>query len=99
MGQLESQLKSHNFAPQRHTAVLYQPPSTRRFWMKTGRFWEKMGRSVSALIAGGVLMVEVTKTNPTPRGTKSGSRVLSPLGNLVPTPSAKTARARVQTSD
>jgi SAM-dependent methyltransferase len=99
MGQLESQLKSHNFAPQRHTAVLYQPPSTRRFWMKTGRFWEKMGRSVSALIAGGVLMVEVTKTNPTPRGTKSGSRVLSPLGNLVPTPSAKPARARVQTSD
>jgi SAM-dependent methyltransferase len=96
MGQLEAQLKAHNFAPQRHTAVLYQPPSTRRFWMKTGRFWESMGRSVSALIAGGVLMVEVTKTNPTPRGTKAGSRVLNPLGNLVPTPSSKPARARVQ---
>ena len=96
MGQLEAQLKAHNFAPQRHTAVLYQPPSTRRFWLKTGRFWETMGRSVSALIAGGVLMVEVTKTNPTPRGTKAESRVLNPLGNLVPTPSAKPARARVQ---
>ncbi|MCR9109048.1 class I SAM-dependent methyltransferase [Marivita sp. XM-24bin2] len=96
MSQLESQLKAHNFAPQRHKAVLYQPPSTRRFWMKTGPFWEQMGRSVSALIAGGVLMVEVTKTNPTPGGSKVESRVLNPLGNLVPKPSAKPARARVQ---
>jgi SAM-dependent methyltransferase len=96
MGQLESQLKAHHFEPQRHTAVLYQPPSTRRFWMKTGPFWEQMGRSVSALIAGGILMVEVTKTNSTPRGTPVESRVLNPLGVLVPKPSGKPARARVR---
>jgi SAM-dependent methyltransferase len=97
MRQLEAQLRAYHFEPQRHTAVLYQPPSTRRFWMKTGRFWEKMGRSVSALIAGGVLMVEVTKISPKPTGTRSESRVRKPLGSLVPTPAAKPARARVLT--
>lgn len=95
MGQLAAQLRAHNFVPLRHTAMLYQPPSTRRFWMKTGRLWERMGRSVSALIAGGVLMVEVAKTNPKTRGTKSQSRVLNPLGHLVPTPAQNSARARL----
>lgn len=96
MRQLEAQLRAHHFEPQRHTAVLYQPPSTRRFWMKTGPFWERIGRSVSALIAGGVLMVEVTKISPKPTGTQVGNRVRKPLGSLVPSPSAKPARARVR---
>lgn len=96
MGQLEAQLKAHYFDPLRHIAVLYQPPSTRRFWMKTGPVWEKVGRSVSAVVAGGILMVEVSKVHPRPKGTRAESRVLSPLGNLVPTPSAKPARARVR---
>ncbi|MFP7569692.1 methyltransferase domain-containing protein [Marivita sp. S2033] len=96
-GQLESQLKAHHFEPGRHTAVLYQPPSTRRFWMKTGPFWEKMGRRVSALVAGGVLMIEVTKITPKPTGTRVESRVLKPLGSLVPAPTAEPVQARVQT--
>jgi hypothetical protein len=50
---------------------------------------------VSALIAGGVLMVEVTKISPKPTGTRSESRVLKPLGSLVPSPSAKPVRAKV----
>ena len=95
MGQLEAQLRAHHFEPRRHIAVLYQPPSTRRFWMKTGPFWENVGRSVSAVVAGGILMVEVTKIHPKPSGTRVTNRVLNPLGNLVPSPSSKPARARV----
>ena len=99
MGQLEAQLKAHHFDPQRHKAVLYQPPSTRRFWMKTGQFWEKVGRSVSALVAGGILMVEVTKIHPKPTGTRVQNRVLNPLGNLVPQPAAKPAGVRLGPSE
>ncbi|MFP7672092.1 methyltransferase domain-containing protein [Marivita sp. S0852] len=95
MGQLEAQLKAHHFEPLRHAAVLYQPPSTRRFWMKTGPMWEKIGRSVSALVAGGIFMVEVSKISPKPSGTRATSRVLNPLGHLVPAPNAKPARARL----
>ena len=98
MSQLENQLKAHYFDPIDHAAVLYQPPSTRRFWMKTGPFWESVGRSVSAVVSGGILMVEVSKVHPKPKGTRVESRVLNPLGNLVPSPAAKPARARIPTN-
>ena len=91
LGQLEAQLKAHDFVPERHSAVLYQPPSTRRFWMKTGRMWERTGRRISAFIAGGVLIVEVSKRATTPSGTRLEERVRKPLGILVPQPGAKPA--------
>ena len=40
LSQLDAQLKRHDFVPEKHISVLYQPPSTRRFWMRTGPFWE-----------------------------------------------------------
>jgi len=58
--QLENQLKLHGFVPERHVAALFQPPSDRRFWLKTGAFWERMGRRISSHFAGGVLMVEAS---------------------------------------
>ncbi len=58
--QLENQLKSHGFVPNRHVAALFQPPSDRRFWLKTGPFWERTGRRISSRFAGGVLMVEAS---------------------------------------
>lgn len=61
LGQLEAQLKSHSFMPERHVAALYQPPSDGRFWVKTGAFWEKTGRRILMGRAGGVLMVEASK--------------------------------------
>ena len=61
LGQLETQLKRHAFLPERHVAALFQPPSSRRFWLKTGPFWERTGRRISSGWAGGVLMVEATK--------------------------------------
>lgn len=61
LGQLEVQLRRHHFMPERHVATLFQPPSTRRFWRKTAPMWEGMGRSLSMVLAGGVLMVEASK--------------------------------------
>ncbi len=60
LGQLENQLKRHGFVPERHVAALFQPPSDRRFWLKTGAFWERTGRRISSRFAGGVLMVEAS---------------------------------------
>ncbi|KUF09725.1 class I SAM-dependent methyltransferase [Pseudoponticoccus marisrubri] len=87
MGQLEAQLKRHDFVPEAHVSVLYQPPSTRRFWMKTGPAWEKAGRAIPAVIAGGVMMVVATKRHPPrPRGVDEAARVLNPLEVLSPSP-------------
>lgn len=61
LSQLQAQLKRHSFVPERHVAALFQPPSDKRFWLKTGQFWEHTGRRISSRFAGGVLMVEVSK--------------------------------------
>lgn len=92
VGQLEAQLKRHDFVPERHISVLYQPPSTRRFWMKTGPGWERMGRAIPAIMAGGVMMVLATKRHPpTRRGVGERSRVHNPLEVLAPKPGATRA--------
>ncbi|KGM50612.1 class I SAM-dependent methyltransferase [Pseudooceanicola atlanticus] len=77
-GQLEAQLKRHSFLPERHAATLYQPPSHRRFWRKTGAFWEKMGGRFSMVLTGGVLIVEASKRVYMPSGP--GERVARPSG-------------------
>ena len=61
LGQLEAQLKTHDFAPERHRAALYAPPSSRRFWLKTSGVWESAGRRISSYYAGGVILLEVSK--------------------------------------
>lgn len=87
LGQLESQLKRHDFVPEMQASVLYQPPSTRRFWMRTGGFWEGTGRAVPALMAGGVLMIVAAKRHPpSRRGLGEAARVRNPLEVLAPTP-------------
>lgn len=90
LGQLESLLKAHDFIPDAHVSVLYQPPSTRRFWMKTGPFWERTGRAIPAVMAGGVMMVAAAKRHPPrPKGVQERALVLNPLGVLQPPPKAK----------
>jgi len=70
LSQLESQLKKHGFSPERHFAALYQPPTQRRFWLRTGQMWERFGRKVTNHYAGGVLLVEATKlVRARPKGT------------------------------
>lgn len=79
--QLESQLRAQGFAIERHAAALYQPPTHRRFWLKTGPMWESVGRSV-ARIAGGVLLVEASKqVRATPK-SGLGAAVKRPLQAL-----------------
>ena len=85
--QLESQLKRHDFVPGDHVSVLYQPPSTRRFWMKTAGFWERTGRAVPAVTAGGVMLVRASKRYPPRRrGVGETARILNPLEVLHPKP-------------
>ncbi|WP_371060649.1 class I SAM-dependent methyltransferase [Rhodosalinus sp. 5P4] len=91
MSQLETQLRAHDFVTERHAAALFQPPSSRRFWMKTGAMWERMGRSLSSGLAGGVLMVEVSKRVSAPAGPGAKEQARKPLGVLAPSPEAKPA--------
>lgn len=75
LGQLETQLKRAGFEVGRHAAALFQPPTERRFWLKTGPVWEGLGRKVSGQYAGGVLFVEAAKTGPAViRGTPVAAR-------------------------
>lgn len=85
-GQLESQLKAHNFMPERHLTTLYQPPSERRFWRKTAGMWERLGGSMHLFAAGGVLMVEATKRVQAPSGPGLRETVRKPLEALNPKP-------------
>ena len=87
--QLEYQLKHHDFIPQAHVSVLYQPPSSRRFWMQTAPVWEKIGRSVPG-VSGGVSMVLASKrTPPTRRGLEQRAHILNPLDVLTPRPASE----------
>lgn len=86
LGQLETLLRKHTFLPERHLAALYQPPSKRRFWLKSGALFEKLGRSIPAAIVGGVILVEVSKRVYPPKGKIKLSpkrRVIGALEGIV----------------
>lgn len=95
LGQLEAQLKLNRFVPERHVAALFQPPSHRRFWLRTGPMWEKAGRRISNYYAGGVLMVEASKqiyapTRPgLPAAVRRPLRVLEGIGIAEPAPTGR----------
>lgn len=89
--QLENQLKSHNFVPERHVNTLYQPPSANRFWRKTAGMWESLGGKLAVVPAGGVLIVEATKRMQAPSGPGLRETVRKPLDVLRPKPEAKPA--------
>ena len=72
LGQLEAALRLQGFFPERSAAVLYQPPSHRRLWLKSGQFWEQVGQVLPMVLAAGVLMVEATKQVHAP--TRPGLR-------------------------
>lgn len=78
-GQLEAQLRRHEFVAERHLAALFQPPSEKRFWLRTGQIWEELGRKLSNGIAGGVLIVEATKQVAAPRKPGLPEAVKRPL--------------------
>ncbi len=87
LSQLDSQLRQYDFVRQGHVSVLYQPPSPRRFWMRTGPMWESIGRAIPAVVAGGVLIVRASKRYPPQRrGLGDRVRVPNPLEVLSPVP-------------
>lgn len=79
LGQLDTQLKKSNFIPEAHRAALFQPPSQKSFWLKTGPLLEKYGERVSARFVGGVLLVEVSKRTNTPVRPGLSEAVKRPL--------------------
>lgn len=86
--QLDAQLKWHDFVPSEHASLLYQPPSTAKFWRKMADIIERNGRRIPGLLAGGVLMVEAQKKYPpSPRGI--GEKARPSFGILTPKPEAK----------
>ncbi|MFA5581464.1 MAG: class I SAM-dependent methyltransferase [Paracoccaceae bacterium] len=77
--QLESQLKLHDFVPERHVAALFQPPSRRRFWLRWGPIWERIARKLPITVAGGVLIVEASKKVYARTGSGTPEAVRRPL--------------------
>ncbi len=67
-GQLEAQLKKHQFLPERHLGALYQFPSHRRVWMKSARLFERVGRMMPGMMAGGAFVIEASKLVYPPKG-------------------------------
>lgn len=66
--QLETQLRKHQFLPERHVGALYQFPSSKRVWMKSAAMFEQVGRVMPGMIAGGAFMVEASKLVYPPKG-------------------------------
>ncbi|WP_146344238.1 methyltransferase domain-containing protein [Phaeobacter marinintestinus] len=79
LGQLEAQLKQHQFLPERHGAALYRLPSRKRFWLKSGGILEGMGRRLPTVLAGGVFVVEASKRVLPPSGTVVKDRAKRPI--------------------
>ena len=89
-GQLDMQLKKHQFLPERHTGALYQFPSQKRIWMKSAGLFERIGRYMPTMMAGGAIMVEATKLVYPPKGKVQRSPRRRTIGVLegVGTPKA-----------
>ena len=68
MSQLETQLRKHQFLPERQLGALYQFPSHRRIWMKSAKLFESMGRVMPGAIAGGAFVLEASKRVYPPKG-------------------------------
>lgn len=93
MSQLESQLRSHAFTSERADSALYGPPSQKRFWLRSAQMWEGVGRRVSTVLAGGVLILEVSKQTHSPQRPGLRAAVRRPLEVLegLPKPGVKPA--------
>lgn len=82
LGQLEAQLRHHDFIVEHTLSTLYQPPSSGRIWRRSARLVERIGHNVPIFTAGGVLMVEVSKQMHAPTRPGLADRVKRPLRAL-----------------
>ncbi|MFK7877698.1 MAG: methyltransferase domain-containing protein [Paracoccaceae bacterium] len=79
IGQLETQLRKHQFLPERQLGALYQFPSHNRVWMKSAGLFERMGRMMPGVIAGGAFMLEASKRVYPPKGRLHRGRERTPI--------------------
>ena len=93
MRQLDAQLRRQNFTAERQQSALFVPPSSQRFWLRTAPMWERVGGRVASVIAGGVLMIEVSKQVHAPLRPGLGATARRPLRVLegLPKPAAEPA--------
>ena len=89
MSQLDAQLRRQSFAAERQLSALFAPPSSHRFWLRTAPAWERFGHRVSSVVAGGVLMLEVSKHLHVPQRPGLAAKVGRPLLEALPKPSAE----------
>ncbi|URF46094.1 class I SAM-dependent methyltransferase [Dinoroseobacter shibae] len=91
LGQLEAQLTKHGFVNERHASALFTPPSEKRFWLRSTRMVEKTGQNLSAVLGGGVFLVEVSKQVFEPLKADRSKGLRRPLRVLegIPAPGAK----------
>lgn len=82
LGQLDALLRKHQFVTERSLSTLYQPPSHRPVWRRVADLLEKVGHHTPVVVAGGVLMVEVSKQMAAPTRTGLTERVRRPLRAL-----------------
>lgn len=82
LGQLETQLTNHSFAPERHMGALFMPPSHAEFWLRTSRLWERLGQHLPSRLAGGAILVEATKQIYAPRRPGLPEAIKAPLEAL-----------------
>ncbi len=97
VGQLEKTLSRNKFTAERHEAVLYLPPSHKRFWLKIAPGMERIGQRLNAQRLAGVAMVEATKLvyiAPQSGAKAKTSDPLRVLEGLRPKPAAGRSAAR-----
>lgn len=97
LGQLEAQVKAQGFVPERHASALYTPPAPTRFWLRSHGMWERTGQKLSALMSGGVFLLEVSKQVYKPTRVAAQEAVRRPLRVLegIQSPGAKPVSGRV----
>ena len=86
LGQVEAQLKEHNFLPERHAAALYQLPSEKRFWRRAAPLLERFGARIPSLAPGGAYLVEASKRVQPPSGSAVRAKLRPALPVLQPKP-------------
>jgi len=93
IGQLEAVLRNHRFSTEQAIATLHQPPSTHRLWRRVGGVMEAVGRRLPGAVAGGVLMVEVSKQVAAPTRPGLAEAVRRPIlvPNGLPAPAGRSA--------
>jgi len=82
LSQLEAQLRKHQFVTERTLSTLYQPPSTNRIWRKSAGLLEQVGHNMPFVVAGGILLIEVSKQMAAPTRPGLGEAVKRPLKAL-----------------